>query len=79
MKISISKEFLKDIIDQISTMAEYIDAKPQILGELWDLYDGANEPVVEADAQKACLQCVGQKEKVGRRFCGICGRDLRTA
>lgn len=33
---------------------------------------------VKLIAQKPCPQCVGWKEEIGSRFCGICGRDLRV-
>lgn len=29
-------------------------------------------------AQNPCPQCIGCKEEIGSRFCGICGRDFRA-
>ena len=38
----------------------------------------ASQPAVEADAQKECRFCGGANE-MNFNYCGMCGRDLRTA
>jgi len=41
-------------------------------------YEMYIDRLFEQSCTKApCAQCKGQTEKVGSRYCGICGRDLR--
>ena len=54
----------------------FLEEQPLIERTIMEL--SASQPVIEADAQKKCRFCNGANE-MNFDYCGMCGRDLRTA